>query len=113
LVELEDYRWVLGRVEFYSDFPSPPSVFLQDASWIERETGKRHHVDGPGLLISGEIKSISFYPASELPESGDGGNGAEGSQGVSMTGKHVLTLGRLVIMPVLFILFAVTDHYGV
>jgi len=56
LVELEDYRWVFGWVEFYSDFPNPPTLFLKDACWIQRETGNRRQISGPGILISGEFK---------------------------------------------------------
>jgi hypothetical protein len=60
LVELEDYRWVFGWVEFYSDFPNPPTLFLKDACWIN-QTGARQQIDGPGILISGAFKYISFY----------------------------------------------------
>jgi hypothetical protein len=57
-------------------------------------------------------KSATIHRGEVKRESGDD-NGVERGRGVSMAGKHLLALGRLVIMPVLFILFAVTDHYGV
>ena len=68
LVELGDGRFVFGWVEFYSDFPDPPSLFLQDACWIERETGNRRQIGGP-VLISGEIKAISFHQAKDTRSS--------------------------------------------
>lgn len=61
LVELGDGRLVFGWVEFYSDFPNPPTLFLKDACWIDRATGKRNQIAGAGLLVSGEFKSIGFY----------------------------------------------------
>lgn len=61
LVELADTRMVFGWVEFYSDFPNPPTLFLKDACWINRETGGRNQIAGAGLLVSGEFKSIGFY----------------------------------------------------
>lgn len=69
LVELEDYRWIMGWVEFYSDFPNPPTLFLKDACWIERETGTRRQIVGPGILISGTFKYISFYSAKDTRQS--------------------------------------------
>lgn len=46
LAELGDGRFVFGWVEFYSDFPSPPSLFLNDACWIDRQTGERRQIAG-------------------------------------------------------------------
>ena len=65
LVELADSRLILGWVEFYSDFPNPPTLFLNDACWIDAKTENRNQVVGPGILISGEFKSISFYTAKD------------------------------------------------
>lgn len=69
MVELGDGRWVFGWVEFYSDFPNPPSLFLQDACWIEQTTGNRHQVNGAGILITGDVKAISFYAAKDTRQS--------------------------------------------
>ncbi|SRR6266496_9430 len=65
LVELGDSRLVFGWVEFYSDFPNPPTLFLKDACWIDHATGKRNQIAGAGLLVSGEFKSIGFYTAKD------------------------------------------------
>lgn len=65
LVELADSRWVFGWVEFYSDFPSPPALFLTDACWIDRATGNRNQIAGAGILVSGDFKSIGFYSAKD------------------------------------------------
>ena len=61
LVELADSRMVFGWVEFYSDFPNPPTLFLKDACWIDRATGSRNQIGGAGILVSGEFRSIGFY----------------------------------------------------
>jgi hypothetical protein len=71
VVELGDGRVALGWVEFYSDFPSAPSLFLNDACWIDRESGERRQIDGPGILISGEIKTISFHTPKDIRRSPD------------------------------------------
>ncbi len=55
LVELGDGRLVFGWVEFYSDFPNSPTLFLKDACWIDHATGKRNQIAGAGLLVSGEF----------------------------------------------------------
>jgi Family of unknown function (DUF6338) len=65
LVELGDSPLVFGWVEFYSDFPNPPTLFLKDACWIDRTTEKRNQIAGAGVLISGEFKSIGFYTAKD------------------------------------------------
>ncbi|SRR6266576_1820459 len=65
LVELADSRLVFGWVEFYSDFPNPPTLFLKDACWIDPKTNGRNQIAGPGILISGEFKSIGFYTAKD------------------------------------------------
>lgn len=69
LVELGDGRLVFGWVEFYSDFPSPPSLFLEDACWVESDTGNRRQIDGAGILITGDIKTISFHHAKDTRQS--------------------------------------------
>jgi Family of unknown function (DUF6338) len=71
VVELGDGRVALGWVEFYSDFPSAPSLFLNDACWIDSESGERRQIDGPGILISGEIKTISFHTPKDIRRSPD------------------------------------------
>jgi uncharacterized membrane protein len=48
LVELADGRCILGWIEFYSDFPNPPALFLSDACWIE-PNGNRRQVHGRGI----------------------------------------------------------------
>ncbi len=69
LVELGDGRLVFGWPEFYSDFPNPPTLFLNDACWIDQETGNRNRIAGPGVLISGEFKFISFHTAKDTRQS--------------------------------------------
>ena len=66
LVELADRRLVLGWVRFYSDYPSLPALFLEDACWVMPD-GQRIQVDGPGMLITSEcgIRTISFYRATD------------------------------------------------
>jgi hypothetical protein len=69
LVELGDSRLVFGWVEFYSDFPNPPTLFLKDACWIDQKTSNRVQIPGPGILISGEFKSIGFHNAKDTRQS--------------------------------------------
>ena len=68
LVELADGRLVFGWVEFYSDFPNPSTLFLNDACWLDQK-GNRTQIAGPGILISGEFKFISFHTAKDTRQS--------------------------------------------
>jgi hypothetical protein len=67
LVELASGRMVVGWVRYYSDPPNPPSLFLEDAAWIDWG-GKLSCIDGPGILITPEcgIKTVSFHRANDL-----------------------------------------------
>ena len=64
LVGLGDGRLVFGWVEFYSDFPNPSTLFLNDACWLDQNSN-RIQIPGPGILISGEFKFISFHTAKD------------------------------------------------
>jgi hypothetical protein len=62
LVEMNDGRLVLGWVKFYSDYPNPPALFLEDAAWVTPD-GKQNPVNGHGVLIaeSAGIKTVTFH----------------------------------------------------
>lgn len=65
-VELDDERSVLGWVHLYSDKPDERSLFLGDASWVDKEN-KVTPIDGPGIYLTKEsrIRSIMFLRAEE------------------------------------------------
>ncbi len=68
-VELEDERSVLGWVRLYADKPDEHSLFLEDASWVDKENNVTP-IDGPGIYLTKEsrIRSIMFLRAEENAE---------------------------------------------
>jgi hypothetical protein len=65
MVELGDGRLVAGWVRYFSDRNEDSSLFLEDAAWIDRETGAQIQINGAGILIGREcsIRTISFLTA--------------------------------------------------
>jgi hypothetical protein len=65
LVELADGRLISGWVLYYSDRDDTPSLFLEDAAWIDPATEEQKAINGPGILIGREsgIRTISFLNA--------------------------------------------------
>lgn len=61
LVELGDGRRVEGWVRYYSDEPTPASLFLEKAAWVTDED-TLVPIDGAGILITQElgIRTIEF-----------------------------------------------------
>src|SRR5437016_5711698 len=75
LVELADGRLISGWVLYYSDRDDTPSLFLEDAAWIDPRTEEQKPINGPGILIGREsgIRTISFLNA-ETDNSGSDQN---------------------------------------
>jgi|ERR1700730_11920756 len=73
LVELGDGRRVEGWVRYYSDEPTPASLFLENAAWVTDEN-TLIPIDGPGILITQElgIRSIEFLRWTVEPEKSGG-----------------------------------------
>lgn len=74
LVELGDGRRVEGWVRYYSDEPTPASLFLEQAAWVTDDNALVP-IDGPGILISQEvgIRTIEFLQwTDQRDESGKG-----------------------------------------
>ena len=65
LVELAGGRLVSGWVLYYSDRDDTPSLFLEDAAWIDADTEEQKSINGLGILIGREsgIRTISFLNA--------------------------------------------------
>ncbi len=63
-VELLDGRNLLGWLRLYSDSPDESSLFLEDASWLDRENNTVK-IDGPGIFLTKEsgIRTIMFLNA--------------------------------------------------
>lgn len=63
-VELEDERSVLGWVRLYSDDPDDRSLFLEHASWVDKNN-KKIPIEGPGIYLTKDsgIRTIMFLRA--------------------------------------------------
>jgi hypothetical protein len=79
LVELGDSRRVEGWVRYYSDEPTPASLFLERAAWVTDENTLTP-IEGPGILITESIgiQTIEFLRWETQPEGGEGGDAAPG-----------------------------------
>lgn len=73
LVELGDGRRVEGWVHYYSDEPTPASLFLEKAAWVA-DDNTLIPIDGPGILITQElgIRTIEFLRWTVEPEKSGG-----------------------------------------
>ncbi len=60
-VELGDGRFVIGRLQYYSDVAEDASIYLTDASWVDQQ-GNPVPIPGPGILLTkgSGIRSISL-----------------------------------------------------
>ena len=60
-VELEDGRSILGLLNYYSDVAEDCSVYITQASWVDKE-GAVVDIPGAGILLTknANIKSISL-----------------------------------------------------
>jgi hypothetical protein len=60
-VELADGRSVLGWLKYYSDGPDEPSLFLEDAAWVNAG-GEPVQIPGPGIMLTKDsgIRNIHF-----------------------------------------------------
>jgi hypothetical protein len=60
-VELADGRSILGLLTYYSDSAKDCSVYIEQASWVDR-TGATIPIPGPGILLTknANITSISL-----------------------------------------------------
>jgi len=69
-VELADGRNILGVLLYYSDNSEDDSVYLSQASWVDKD-GQTVPIPGPGLLLTKNsgIRSVSLLnPATDIPE---------------------------------------------
>ncbi len=66
-VELADGRSVLGWLRYYSDSPDEPSLFLEDAAWVN-EAGEPVRIPGPGIMLTKDsgIRNVHFLSQREL-----------------------------------------------
>jgi len=69
-VELADGRNILGVLLYYSDNSEDDSVYLSQASWVDKD-GQTVPIPGPGILLTKNsgIRSVSLLnPATDIPE---------------------------------------------
>jgi hypothetical protein len=69
-VELADGRNILGVLLYYSDNSEDDSVYLSQASWVDKD-GQTVPIPGPGILLTRNsgIRSVSLLnPATDIPE---------------------------------------------
>ncbi len=67
-VELSDGREVLGVLLYYSDAAEDASLYLTQASWVDKE-GRTTAIPGPGILLTKNsgIRSVSLLdPATDF-----------------------------------------------
>jgi hypothetical protein len=78
IVEIEDGRRVEGWIRYYSDEPSPASVFLENAAWID-DADNLVPIDGPGILITESlgIKTIEFLRWTAAEDTSDSNTSAQ------------------------------------
>jgi hypothetical protein len=69
-VELADGRNILGVLLYYSDNSEDDSVYLSQASWVDKD-GQTVPIPGPGILLTKNsgIRSVSLLnPATDISE---------------------------------------------
>ncbi len=67
-VGFRDGSQLLGWVRYYSDDANEPSLFLEQASWVD--DGKEVPIEGPGILVTKDsgLETVTFLTWTQADE---------------------------------------------